>query len=109
MPRDLDSSHEEEAEMSERAPEDAPAKVTIRNVTRSALSIQVPGESIRLQPGQFAEVHQAYLDTPELRTLSREGAISRVERRPPAKAGAAEEEDTEPGGGPGRRTSSRKR
>ncbi len=61
--------------MADKVPEEEVPKVTIRNVTRSSLSIHVPGECVRLQPGQTAQVHEAYLDTAELRTLCRQGAV----------------------------------
>jgi hypothetical protein len=93
--------------MDEKAPEDPP-KVTIRNVTRSSLSFQVPGESIRLPPGQSVEVHKAYLETAELKTLCQQGAVTEVEPRPAAKA-AADEGDKESGSEPARRTGPRKR
>ena len=86
----------------------APSKVTIRNATRSSLSFRVPGESIRLLPGQSVDVHKAYLETTELRTLCRDGAVTQVEPRPPAKA-AAGEGDTEAAGEPARRPGPRKR
>jgi hypothetical protein len=102
-----DHGNEEEAEMDEKPREDPP-KVTIRNVTRSSLSFQVPGESIRLMPGHSMEVYKAYLGTAELKTLCQQGAITEVEPRPPAKA-AAEDGDTKPGSEPARRTGPRKR
>jgi hypothetical protein len=93
--------------MAEKAPEDPP-KVTIRNVTRSSLSFQVPGESIRLMPGESMDVYKAYLGTTELKTLCQQGAVTEVEPRPPARA-AADEGDTESGSEPARRTGPRKR
>jgi len=87
---------------------EAPRKVRIRNVTRSSLSFQVPGESIRLGPGQSVEVHKAYLGTTELKTLCLQGAVIEVELRPIAKA-AADEGDTEPSSEHVRRSGSRKR
>lgn len=101
--------------MDDKAPE-APARATIRNVTRTSLNIQLPGTSIRLRPGEAVEVHEAYLETAELKTLRQQGAVAEIEPRPPATAGADEgetESGSEParresGGESGRRTSPRK-
>ncbi|HKC13052.1 MAG TPA: hypothetical protein VKI41_13545 [Vicinamibacteria bacterium] len=85
--------------MDEKAP-----KATIRNVTRTSLNIQLPGESIRLRPGEAVEVHEAYLETAELKTLRQQGAVAEIEPRPPAKA-ATDEGETESGSEPARRES----
>jgi hypothetical protein len=108
MTRDLDHRSEEEAEMDDQDLRATPAKVTIRNVTRSSLSFRVPGESIHLLPGQSVDVHKAYLETTELKTLCKDGAVTQIEPRPPAKP-AAGEGDTEAAGEPARRTGPRKR
>ncbi len=94
--------------MDEKAPATATSKVTIRNVTRSSLSFQVPGESIRLQPGQSLEVHEAYLETTELKTLCKQGTITKLESRAPDKTPTGEAE-AEPDSEHTRRTGPRKR
>jgi hypothetical protein len=108
MSRGPDHRSEEEAEMDDQDPRVAPSKVTIRNATRSSLSFRVPGESIHLLPGQSVDVHKAYLETTELKTLCKDGAVTQIEPRPPAKA-AAGEGDTDAAGEPTRRSGPRKR
>jgi hypothetical protein len=103
-----DHRNEEEAAMDEKSPEAASPKVTIRNVTRSSLSFQVPGESIRLMPGQSVEVHRVYLETAELKTLCDQGAVTEIEPRA-ATSAAPTEGDAEAASDPARRAGPRKR
>jgi len=50
-------------------------KVEVRNNTRRALLIKVPGQALHLQPGASAEVPRAYLKTEELGTLLLSGSV----------------------------------
>lgn len=59
-------------------------KVKIRNNTRRGLLVKVPGQALHLQPGQTAEVQDAYLNTDELSALVRSGAVVPVFAAPPA-------------------------
>lgn len=59
----------------QEAQPDPKEKARVRNTTRSSLLVKVPGQSIHLLPGQMAEVPRAYLDTDELSTLLRNGAV----------------------------------
>lgn len=61
---------------------DAMEKVKVRNNTRRSLLVRVPGEAFHLQPGATAEMARAYLNTDELATLLRSGAVLLV--TPPA-------------------------
>jgi hypothetical protein len=62
----------------QQSADNALAPVTVRNTTRGSLSFRVPGMSLHLLPGQSIEVPAAYLDTDELASLCRQGAIARV-------------------------------
>lgn len=58
--------------------------VTIGNSTRTGLTFRVPGKSLHLAPGQVLDLPKAYLDTPELKALCRQGAISEIPPKPNA-------------------------
>jgi hypothetical protein len=94
--------------MAERDAEASPGTVRIRNVTRTSLSFQVPGQSIRLMPGQTVDVHKAFLETTELQALCQQGSVRQAEPEAPARP-AADEGEKEPGGEPGRRPATRRR
>ena len=60
--------------------------VMIRNSSRQALLINLPGQSLRLQPGATAELPRAYLGTEELAKLVGAGSV-RVIAPPPSAPG----------------------
>ena len=51
-------------------------QVKVRNTTRTSLLVHVPGQSIHLPPGKTADVSRAFLETEELATLLRRGALA---------------------------------
>jgi hypothetical protein len=63
-------------------------KVTVRNTTRVSLLVRVPGQSLHLPPGKTADVPRAYLQTDELATLLRRGAVALASPPPAAPAPA---------------------
>jgi hypothetical protein len=66
-------------------------KVEVRNNSRRALLIKVPGQALHLQPGSSAEVPRAYLQTEELSALVLARAVLVVS---PARAAKTDEGPT---------------
>ena len=96
--------------MTERDAEAKLATTKIRNATRTTLTFQVPGRSIRLMPGKTTDVPRAYLETVELQVLCRQGAVHLVEpERPARRVGEAAEEEKGPASEHGRRSATRRR
>jgi len=72
--------------------------VKVRNVSRRALMIAVPGEPIHLLPGAVVEVPRGYLATGELAMLLRAQTVVVLPLPAPAPAPSAVEADAVVGG-----------